>query len=1025
MSLKRRPEEAIAASSPSKKVRNEFKICTDVEELLNETRPEADYDSNTVFRITRIKYDAGFLYLFLTGLNNVQFYFRCPCTIVSYKQCRHIFTPCRLKCRAYKSMVVTGLKTKLCHRINIYTIDRALCKSDERYLLDDYFTDENRVQMQLGLFEGMYVKFECGVKVDRNGCGKGVIESVKSVPLEDLKQPIELIVGSFDIETYTNLNTFSNAAVDPIITISYVLRKHHGEMYRYCFINTQGTGYNLDDDVTEQDSYLDGEVTVLPFTNEKKMLESFLKLLFGSNPDDILDYNGDKFDIPYIVQRASVLGIDERFVRRYDLPPAKMNTLQVQTKYGYSFNNHFMKYFNHLDVYQFIMSSFDAGKMENLKLDTTAGYYLKVGKVELSVREMMNLYENRQFAKIIKYNVRDSILPLEMYLKCKMANKLYADASILYLTRDDSTKTIWHKINLALFNRAIINKSEEGHRDEYFFNKFDLKAVMGTKKTVNKIQEGDEIDEDQEGSVVDYSSLNRERVPVHQIPSTATQLCDLKTRMKYTGGKVLSPRPGYYGLTFTLDFSQLYTSIMIHYNTCLSNLFCGSDNKLYLQHDPNAITTKFLQQMADGRAMYKREMKKHTPDSFEYQMYDSWQNATKLVCNSQYGWFGLCCKPLANFITLKGREKLTEAQDLITGLSENEEIKKKWDLTSLKLTVVYGDTDSNFVNIQVEKSDYDRLGVSGLRTLILEDILAPVNATWKGAFKMELENIMRCMMIKGKKAYMCLKEDGQLYKRGFNVKKDVPKFLRTAFDAFIYQVLTEHSLDCVLNALVETLKRKRDEFSPATCEEYSFSQTLNETKNGTDKSAITIAYVLFMQLKNNPNTKYVPSSGDRIPYLLIDEPKKNVRDKVRPTQLFTANHNMNWSKHLGIVCTFLNDMMSMLNNDPLFVYAFEEICSYLQRDQCYDVVFPNLKKMTESRMKTIVCKEINEKVKKNLDTNVFNEMISVGDHKFIHTHEFTMTKTRPKYVVTVKEFSSYCPTCNNRGVSAVDRHCRD
>lgn len=171
------------------------------------------------------------------------------------------------------------------------------------------------------------------------------------------------------------------------------------------------------------------------------------------------------------------------------------------------------------------------------------------------------------------------------------------------------------QINLALFNRAIINTTETGQSDEYFFNKFDLSKIM-RKKIIKRCDSDDENEdkeeEEEENDLIDYTNLDRSRVPVHQIPADAIALCDLKTHITYTGGKVISPVPGYYKLIFTLDFRQLYTSIMIFYCLFIQSFF-GADNKLYLQRNENAITTKFLKEMADKRAFYKKEMKNTRP----------------------------------------------------------------------------------------------------------------------------------------------------------------------------------------------------------------------------------------------------------------------------------------------------------------------------------------------------------------------------------------------------------------------------
>ncbi|AAS82637.1 ORF101 [Agrotis segetum granulovirus] len=999
----------------------DFEVCSNLlEKVVKSDRETAHYSANCVFKITKLHYSSSFLYIFLTGNDNVQYYFKTYCPIYSYKLCTHRFQSCRFNCQSYKSLVVTGLKSRECHRVNVIKMERSKC-SGEKYLLDEMCNDVNRVQMQTGIYEGDYVRFKDGITVDENGCATGAVSELVKVTMEELTQPIDPIVGSYDLETFTDGMRFSNSEVDPIITISYVLRKQNNNMSRYCFINTNGKRFRLNDVYLANAEYCDGKVIVAPFNNERDMLVTFLEVLWRTNPDEILDYNGDKFDIPYIIGRMKKLNIDEQFIQRYDLPKVSFKVTNIRTKFGYGFNSHSMVYYNHLDIYQFIKSSYDASKMENMKLDTAATFYLNVGKVELSVKEMMTLYHEGSFGKVVKYNVRDSILPLEIFFKCQVANKLYADAGIMYLCRDDYLRTISHKINLALFSRSIYNRNENGDADPYFYNKFDLNKIMGRKKSMARVNDDDDDDgqeaaaAEEEGEEIDFTNLSRSHVPLHLIPPDARKLCPLKTRMKYTGGKVLSPNPGYYETTFTLDFSQLYTSIMIYITACLSNLFFGSDGYLYLQHNENAVTTKFLKEMASKRAIWKQEMKKHAPGSFTYNLYDSWQNAAKLVCNSQYGWFGMFCKPLANLITQIGREKLGEAKEKIECLSGNEEIMKKWNLTKMKLSVVYGDTDSNFVAIDLEPEEFKRLGVDGLKKMILQDILAPVNAVWGGSFKMELENIMKCMLIKGKKMYMCLKENGSLYKRGFNVKKDSPPFLRIIFDNVIKRILTNHSLDCVLKNMLSELKTKRDEFCAKKCDQYSFSQTLNEDKK------TTIAYKLYMELKESSNTKYIPASGDRIPYILEDKRSNNVKDKAWPTQIF-EDQNPSWNKHLGIVCTFLNDIMSMLRNDTLFVYTFQIICDYYQKDQVYDIVYPVLKVMTQSKIKDIMCKELNVKDKKKLDEKQMEDCFERGVHKYIHTHEFTMSKTPPKYRINVEGFNDDCPACNGRGISAVKKN---
>nr|AMQ36054.1 PxGV-Torf91 protein [Plutella xylostella granulovirus] len=954
-------------------------------------------DGQSVLRITRLKYENRYLYIFLTG-TDCQFYFKTACTLYSYKLCYtdHRFRSCRSGCETHKTMVVTGYKERECDRIHVIKMERSKC-ADEKFLLDDFCNDVNRVQMQLNIHEGDYVRFEKGVEVNEHGCASGTLSDMSLVPVESLTQPIELVVACFDLETYTNGLRFTDPAIDPIISISLVVRGPQGTK-KMCIVNTNRRNVNFDD--------VGEEVSVFAMLDERSAIEKFYELLWRSNPDEVLDYNGDSFDIPFLMRRAEILGVGEDVLRRYDLPPTKIKWTNIRSKYGYDTRAHSLDYYNHTDILQYVKGSMDHSKIENLKLETVAKYYLGVGKLDMNVREMIKLYERGEMAKIVEYNVRDSVLPVNIFLKCQVANKLYADAALMNLCRDDYMKTISHKINLALFDRALKNTLNDS-ADSYFFNKFDL------NKMCKKIDDGNDE--------VDLTKLARCRVPEHHIPKDAVKLCPLKCAINYTGGKVLAPKPGYYELLFTLDFSQLYTSIMIAETACLSNLFFGTDGYLYLQKNDNAITTKFLREMATKRAEWKADMKKNANNPFMYSLYDSWQNAAKLICNSQYGWFGMYCKALANHITAIGRQRLDEAKRKIESLSDSEPVMRKWGLKTFKLEVVYGDTDSNFVSITLSGA---QLNMDELRKLILDDILSPVNACWNGAYRMELENIIKNMLIKGKKSYVCLKENNALYKRGFNVKKDVPIFLRHIFDETIHRILLHHSLDCVLKYMVGAMKERRDAFSVDNKEEYCFSQTLNKT------SSATIAFKLYMKLKECPHVKEVPNFGERIQYLLEDKSQADkVGDRVIPLDLVSERTNINWSKHLSIVCTFFNDLMSMMRNDDLFQLAFDEICDYYQKDQLYDRVYYTMKRLTPAKMKDLVAKEMNVKDKKTISEQEFRTILEEGRHNVVHECVFMASKRPPATKVDVR-YGDSCPVlsawtrpndeqCNGLGVAAV------
>lgn len=98
-----------------------------------------------------------------------------------------------------------------------------------------------------------------------------------------------LTVMSFDIETYTE--THPDPKKDPIIMISVATIKKSVVL----------TYKHSDKDFVEV------------YTSEKEILERFFQLVQEIDPEVILSYNGDNFDIPYILTRAKVLKVTVPF----------------------------------------------------------------------------------------------------------------------------------------------------------------------------------------------------------------------------------------------------------------------------------------------------------------------------------------------------------------------------------------------------------------------------------------------------------------------------------------------------------------------------------------------------------------------------------------------------------------------------------------------------------------------------------------------------------------------------------------
>lgn len=110
---------------------------------------------------------------------------------------------------------------------------------------------------------------------------QGELHHVKS-------DPPEFNVLSFKIET-CNPKDLPNVNQDPITIISF--SSNHG--FQKIFSTKEST-YSF--------------VETVP--TEKELLEKFVEVVKSKNPDIITGYNSDKFDFPYLKQRAAKLGVN-------------------------------------------------------------------------------------------------------------------------------------------------------------------------------------------------------------------------------------------------------------------------------------------------------------------------------------------------------------------------------------------------------------------------------------------------------------------------------------------------------------------------------------------------------------------------------------------------------------------------------------------------------------------------------------------------------------------------------------------
>lgn len=196
---------------------------------------------------------------------------------------------------------------------------------------------------------------------------------------------------------------------------------------------------------------------------------------------------------------------------------------------------------------------------------------------------------------------------------------------------------------------------------------------------------------------------------------------------------VMEPQSAFYNSPLlVLDFQSLYPSVMIAYNYCYSTFLGRIVNwrgkskmgftdyqrqekllsllKDYINIAPNGIMyckpeirksllAKMLTEILETRLMVKSGMKQDKEDKTLQQLLNNRQLALKLLANVTYGYTSasfsgrMPCSEIADSIVQTGRETLERAIALIHSV-------EKW-----KAEVVYGDTDSLFINLPGRTKD--------------------------------------------------------------------------------------------------------------------------------------------------------------------------------------------------------------------------------------------------------------------------------------------------------------------------------
>lgn len=539
------------------------------------------------------------------------------------------------------------------------------------------------------------------------------------------------------------------------------------------------------------------------FATEVEMLKSFFLYCKELLPDVYSGWNCLRFDLPYIVNRASKLKIVE-----CDFLSPRASVVSNNRKYhGYYidafgkmiFNNVKVKYDFHdktqLQVIIYCSSVFDLlaaykriiyeNKAPGFSLGVVSEHVLQDKKVVIN--DIVKTWQN-DFDNFVAYSLKDVELCVRIDEKC-------------FLTR------------------AV----------------FDIQQVIAAP--LNDLQSF--------GSIADYYILHEAKkrnivLPSAKFIDTPSYEGAITGRLIFDiDGHVqdLPPLAGIYNNIACFDFSAMYSSIMLQFNlafetlvedTVVSNDLIIFVNEHKFLKKPRGFVPSILERLSAERSRLEQEM--HVVDVSS----DAWDNlknlssAYKTIANTLYGalgWskFRLNKIAVAESITWFGRELI---------------INVVKELNKINYESIYSDTDSVFVKLHSGDIEFELERLHHFLILVLQDFT-------KSRFNLDNEYLKigcdkvfsKLLMFDVKKKYIGVlsmkkgKVTNELFGRGIElVKRDVPGVFREIVRDFSLLILSDANDKELIEFLTSAKKRI------ASCSHWQLafskriSQHLNEYK---------------------------------------------------------------------------------------------------------------------------------------------------------------------------------------------------
>jgi DNA polymerase delta subunit 1 len=501
----------------------------------------------------------------------------------------------------------------------------------------------------------------CNIEIDT--CYKSIITR-KSVGIYENVAPLRIL--SFDIECMGYQQNNKGKVHFPIVN-----KKECQVIQIANVITVQGESQPLLKNIFLLNTCSPiQDCRIYSYQDERQLLLAWTDFVQTVDPDIITGYNIINFDIPYLLDRAKFLTIQNFSIlgrlRRINIDYKTKNFSSAQRG---TFETKVIKLNGRiiLDPLNVIKIKF---RLSSYTLNNVCSEFLGEQKEDVHYTLMPSLQRgsSKDRNRLATYCLKDAILPQRLLDKLmivinqvEMSRVTGIPISVI-LSRGEQIKVMGQLLRETSTRDIVIPT----------FPYDESKNIDLNKKKVEKkfkLEKGQQL-------LSFFTNKEKNKV-----------LTKKKKDKGFEGATVLKPMKGYYDKipTSTLDFSSLYPSIMIANNLCYTTLVpknrvCEFKKKDILRtptgdvfvrdHIQKGLLPEILKNLLSARKGAKKDRKREKKGSIKYAVLDGRQLALKISANSVYGFTGairgmLTCIPISRSVTSIGRGMINDTKNWV------------------------------------------------------------------------------------------------------------------------------------------------------------------------------------------------------------------------------------------------------------------------------------------------------------------------------------------------------------------------